>query len=282
MESDMEKNGTMRERLRHVIFDYDTLPSKAFDLILILCITLSVLTVMLDSVPSLHASAGGFFLALEWFFTVLFSVEYALRLYASPERRRYALSFFGVVDFLSVFPTWLSLFVPGAQYLLVIRFFRVLRIFRLLKLMQFVREANFVKQSVVASSRKILVFLFFVVVLTSIVGALMYLIEGESHGFRSIPESIYWAIVTVTTVGYGDISPETPLGRALAALLMITGYSVLAVPTGIVSAEMAAIDRASRRTKSCASCPELLHDGDARFCRRCGRPLLECVGEDGA
>ncbi|TCD48058.1 ion transporter [Chlorobium sp. N1] len=278
----MEKHGTLRDRLRHVIFDYDTFPAKAFDLALIAAISLSVLTVMLDSVPSLHRSAGGLFLALEWFFTVLFSAEYALRLYASPDRRRYALSFFGLVDFFSVFPTWLSLFVPGAQYLLVIRFFRVLRIFRLLKLMQFVREANFVRQSVVASSRKILVFLFFVVVLTSIVGALMYLIEGESHGFRSIPESIYWAIVTVTTVGYGDISPETPLGRALAALLMITGYSVIAVPTGIVSAEMAAIDRSAPRQTRCPSCPELFHEGDALFCRRCGRRLEEGAADGGA
>jgi voltage-gated potassium channel len=277
----MQQSVTPKEKLRHIIFDYDTVPAKAFDLLLIFAISCSVLVVMLDSVPSLHAAAGDIFLAFEWFFTILFSIEYGLRLYATEERRRYALSFFGIVDFLSIFPTWLSLFIPGTQYLLVIRFFRVLRIFRLLKLMQFVHEANFVRASIVASSRKILVFLFFVIVLTSIVGALMYLIEVEEHGFRSIPESIYWAIVTVTTVGYGDISPGTPLGRFLAALLMITGYSVIAVPTGIVSAEMSSMRSSCSHERLCRACPGLRHEPDAAFCRRCGIPLEDAPDSDG-
>lgn len=276
----MNGNTPFRERLRHIIFDYNTLPAKAFDLLLIAAITLSVLVVMLDSIGTLHAAHGQFFWRLEWFFTILFTLEYFLRLYAAPDTKRYAFGFFGVIDFLSVFPTWLSLFIPGAQFLLVIRFFRVLRIFRLLKLMHFVREGNYVWASIVASSRKIFIFLFFVLILVSIVGGVMYLIEGPTHGFGSIPESIYWAIVTVTTVGYGDIVPETVWGRLLAALLMITGYSVIAVPTGIVSAEMAAMNRMAGRRLHCPSCPNLEHEQDARYCRNCGHELKE-VGMQG-
>jgi len=271
----MDYKSSFRLKVRHIIFDYNTVPARMFDLALIAAIVLSVLVVMLDSVQSLRADYGGLFYTLEWFFTILFSIEYAMRLYAAESRVRYASSFFGIIDLLSILPTYFSLFLPGTQYLLVIRFFRVLRIFRLLKLMKFVREGEYVKEALLASSRKILFFLFFVLVTVSIIGALMYLIEGEAHGFHSIPEGVYWAIVTITTVGYGDIYPQTVVGRMLAAMLMIAGYSIIAVPTGIVSAEMASmntkIDEGLRGSESC--CSSIDHDSDARFCKECGRPL---------
>ncbi|ANT64042.1 MULTISPECIES: ion transporter [Prosthecochloris] len=271
----MEYGGSFRLKVRHIIFDYNTFPARLFDLVLIGAIVLSVLVVMLDSVQSLHADYGRLFYILEWFFTVLFSIEYVMRLYAAESRVRYARSIFGIIDLLAILPTYFSLFFPGTQYLLVIRFFRVLRIFRLMKLMRFVQEGEYVKEALIASSRKIIFFLFFVLVTVSIIGALMYLIEGEAHGFGSIPEGVYWAIVTITTVGYGDIYPQTVVGRMLAAMLMIAGYSIIAVPTGIVSAEMASmhtkIDKGVKGDEKCCSSVE--HDRDARFCKECGRPL---------
>ncbi len=271
----MKTHRTPKEKLQHIIFDYDTVPAKMFDLTLIVAIMLSVTVVMLDSVARIHSQYGGLLYALEWFFTLLFTMEYLLRLYASHSRIKYAVSFYGIIDLLAVLPTYFSLLFPGSQYLLVIRFFRVLRIFRLLKLAKFVKEGEFVKASVVASSRKIVFFLFFVLVTVSIIGALMYLIEGEAHGFHSIPEGVYWAIVTITTVGYGDIYPQTVLGRILAAMLMITGYSVIAVPTGIVTSEMATmsekIEADLKLARRCCASDD--HDEDAKFCKVCGRPL---------
>jgi voltage-gated potassium channel len=191
--------------------------------VLIAAIILSVTVVMLDSVATIHQAYEQALYGVEWFFTMLFTIEYLVRLYASKSRVRYIFSFYGIIDLLAIMPTWFSIFVPGTQYLLVIRFFRVLRIFRLLKLVKFVKEAEFVKASIIASGRKIVFFLFFVLVTVSIIGSLMYLIEGEENRFTSIPKGVYWAIVTITTVGYGDIYPQTVLGRTLAALLMITG-----------------------------------------------------------
>jgi len=269
----MTARRTFKELARHIIFDSSTIPSKLFDLGLIGAICVSVLVVMLDSVASLHRAYGRELYLLEWFFTLLFTLEYFLRFYAAKSRLHYAVSFFGLIDLLSILPTYFSILFPGAQYFLIVRFFRVLRIFRLLKLVTFVREADFVTASIRASGRKIMVFLFFVLVLVSIVGAIMYMIEGPENGFRSIPESIYWAIVTVTTVGYGDISPQTPAGRFLAALLMITGYSIIAVPTGIVSSEMSSMRGRSLRKSACPSCSDAESDIDARYCRFCGRWL---------
>jgi len=271
----MKKQGTLKETLQHIIFDYNTVPAKMFDLVLIAAIILSVTVVMFDSVGWIHEEYGGLLYGFEWFFTVLFTVEYVLRLYASAPRLKYATSFYGIIDFLAILPTYFSLFFPGSQYLLVIRFFRVLRIFRLLKLMKFVSEGEMVVASLKASFRKIFVFWFFIIVLVSIIGALMYMIEGEENGFHSIPEGVYWAIVTVTTVGFGDISPQTTVGRALASLLMITGYSVIAVPTGIVSVEMAVMNKKMdadllRQDRCCSS---VSHDEDAKYCKVCGRPL---------
>lgn len=272
----MTPSKTFKQKLAHIIFDYDTIPARMFDFFLIAAIILSVVVVMLDSVSAIHAVYGNFFYGLEWFFTVLFTLEYGMRLYVASNRVRYVTSFFGIIDLLSILPTYFSIFFPGTQYLLVIRFFRVLRIFRLLKLIKFVKEGEYVRNAVVASSRKILFFLFFVMVTVSIIGALMYLIEGEEHGFHSIPEGVYWAIVTITTVGYGDILPQTVPGRALAAMLMIIGYSVIAVPTGIVSAEMASmsekIDADLLRNNRCC-CKTVSHDDDAEFCKKCGKPL---------
>jgi len=271
----MTPKTSLRQRLHHIIFDYDTLPAKAFDLVLILAILLSVTVVMLDTVGGIHSIHGELLYGLEWFFTILFTIEYFIRLYASKSRIRYAVSFYGIIDLLAILPTYFSIFFPGTQYLLVIRFLRVLRIFRLLKLVKFVKEAEFVKASLIASSRKIVFFLFFVLVTVSVIGALMYLIEGEENGFTSIPKGVYWAIVTITTVGYGDIYPHTVLGRTLAALLMIIGYSIIAVPTGIVSAEMAAmhekLESELKMAESC--CQSIEHDPDARFCKVCGKPL---------
>ncbi|ACF11470.1 Ion transport protein [Chlorobaculum parvum NCIB 8327] len=271
----MTSRKNLRQKLHHIIFDYDTIPAKAFDLVLIVAILLSVTAVMLDTVSSIRIGYGELLYGLEWFFTILFTVEYLIRIYASDSRARYIFSFYGIIDLLAILPTYFSIFVPGTQYLLVIRFFRVLRIFRLLKLVKFVQEAEFVKASLIASSRKIVFFLFFVLVTVSIIGALMYLIEGEESGFTSIPKGVYWAIVTITTVGYGDIYPQTVLGRTLASLLMIVGYSIIAVPTGIVSAEMAAmhekIEAGNKKEVSC--CESTKHDKDACFCKICGRPL---------
>ncbi|MCW8795748.1 MAG: ion transporter [Chlorobium sp.] len=271
----MNQQNTFRKKLQHIIFDFNTIPAKMFDLVLIAAILLSVVVVMLDSVTRIHLDYGGVLYFLEWFFTLLFTLEYALRLYVAASKTKYAFSFFGIIDLLSILPTYFSILFPGTQYLLVIRFFRVLRIFRLLKLGKFVREGEFVKASLMASSRKIVIFLFFVLVTVSIIGALMYLIEGEENGFHSIPEGVYWAIVTITTVGYGDIYPQTIMGRMLAAVLMITGYSIIAVPTGIVSAEMAAMNEKIKSNlsgiKSC--CTSQDHDEDAHFCKVCGKPI---------
>lgn len=273
----MTPRRTFKETLAHIIFDYNTVPAKLFDLFLIGAIVLSVIIVMLDSVPGIHSVYGGIFYGLEWFFTILFTIEYGLRIYVASRKLRYMRSFFGIIDLLSILPTYFSLFFPGTQYLLVIRFFRVLRIFRLLKLVKFVKEGEYVRNALMASSRKILFFLFFVLVTVSIIGSLMYLIEGEAHGFHSIFEGVYWAIVTITTVGYGDIIPQTIPGKALAAFLMIIGYSVIAVPTGIVSAEMASMNeqlhREIARINTC--CNTIEHDHDARFCKECGEPLKD-------
>ncbi len=271
----MTSSKTFKERLAHIIFDYDTVPARLFDLTLIAAIIISVVVVMLDSVSGIHAQYGKLFYILEWCFTILFTIEYGMRLYVASNKPKYIRSFFGIIDLLSILPTYFSIFFPGTQYLLVIRFFRVLRIFRLLKLVKFVKEGEYVRSAMIASSRKILFFLFFVLVTVSIIGALMYLIEGEEHGFHSIPEGVYWAIVTITTVGYGDISPQTVPGRALAAMLMIIGYSIIAVPTGIVSAEMASMNEQIHadlsRIDTC--CKTLEHDDDAQFCKECGKKL---------
>ena len=234
----MNKHTGLREQLYVVIFESDTRAGRIFDLALICCILLSVMLVMLDSIPGVHDQWGAWLLGGELLITVLFSVEYGLRLYSARRPGRYAVSFFGVVDLLSIVPGYASLFFPGLHFLTTIRILRVLRIFRILKLVQFIGEGSNLWQALLRSRHKITVFLTTVLTVVIIVGSLMYLIEGVEAGFTSIPTSIYWAIVTMTTVGYGDIAPKTPLGQLVASCLMVIGYGIIAVPTGIVTTEL--------------------------------------------
>jgi voltage-gated potassium channel len=262
-----------RARLHEIIFEADTPAGKAFDLLLILSIVTSVLAAMLESVSPIRVRYGTFLYGLEWGFTILFTIEYVLRLACIGRPASYATSFFGVVDLLAVIPTYLDLLLPGSRFLLVIRILRLLRIFRVLKLVQYVGEANELLVALKSARRKITVFLFAVLSIAVIMGSSMYVIEGEEHGFTSIPRSVYWAIVTMTTVGYGDLSPATGVGQTLAVLLMILGYSIIVVPTGIVSAEMATSRRRPVSTQSCPRCSAEGHEPEAKFCMRCGAPL---------
>ena len=262
-----------RHALHEIIFEADTPAGKLFDVLLIVSILISVVLVMLDSVAGIRAAHGRLLYLGEWVLTLLFTAEYLLRLLCVGRPLAYARSFFGIVDLLAILPTYLSIFIPGTQYLLVIRLLRVLRIFRVLKLVPYVGEARLLMQALRASRRKITVFLFTVLILVVIFGALMYLIEDEASGFTSIPQSVYWAIVTLTTVGYGDISPKTGLGQLLAALIMVIGYGILAVPTGIVTVEMAQAFKRKLTTIACPECSAEEHDADARHCKYCGAPL---------
>ena len=263
-----------RARLHEIVFESETRAGRLFDLALIWLILLSVATVILESVRSVRVQYGDPLYTLEWVFTLLFTIEYVLRLLSVRRPLRYATSFFGIVDLLAIIPTYLSIFLPGSQYLLVIRILRLLRVFRLLKLSEYVTEADTLRRALHASRRKISVFLSVVVLLVVVIGALMYVVEGEAHGFTSIPVSIYWAIVTLTTVGYGDLSPRTPLGQILASIVMVIGYGIIAVPTGIVSVELAHAARQERMTNQlCPACGAEGHDPDAVYCKYCGASL---------
>jgi voltage-gated potassium channel len=262
-----------RKKLQEIIFEAETTAGKTFDVVLIISILLSVIAVMLDSMASVREIHGSKLYIIEWFFTLLFTVEYVLRLLSIGRPLKYAFSFFGVVDLLSIIPTYLSLFLPGTQYLLVIRVLRILRIFRILKLVQYLHESRRIMSALRASRKKITVFIFTVLTLTIIFGSLMYMIEGEQAGFTSIPKSIYWTIVTLTTVGYGDISPQTGLGQILASIVMIMGYGIIAVPTGIVTVEMSHAFQKKVTTEACPECSAEGHDADALFCKFCGAKL---------
>lgn len=262
-----------RRRLHTIIFEADTPGGKAFDILLLISILSSVIVVMLDSVSEVRIRYALQLIALEWFFTILFTIEYLLRLLCVRRPLAYASTFFGVVDLLAILPTYLSLFVPGAQYLLVVRVLRLLRIFRILKLVEYLREGRTLGRALLAARRKISVFLLTVVTVVVIVGALMYVVEGEARGFTSIPTSIYWAVVTLTTVGYGDIAPQTALGKTLAVLVMLLGYGVIAVPTGIVTLELSRSDVPEVSTQVCPVCGAEGHDVDALYCKRCGSAL---------
>ncbi len=260
-------------KLHELIYEADTPAGKAVDLTLLACIVVSVVAVILESVPAIGAAYSTPLHAVEWFFTVLFTVEYGLRLYCVGRPWRYALSFFGIVDLLAILPTYLSLFFAGTQSLIVIRALRLLRVFRVLKLVHFVGAERMLGAALKASVRKIVVFLGAVLTLVLIIGSVMYLVEGEEHGFTSIPVAIYWAIVTLTTVGYGDIAPETVLGRFLASLVMILGYGIIAVPTGIVTVELARGRFDTVSTQACPQCAAEGHDPDANYCKYCGARL---------
>ena len=262
----------VRKDLRRVIFGVEAGAPRAFDVALLVLIVASVIAVMLETVPWIREAYGGWLLVAEWIFTAIFTIEYVLRLWVVTRPLRYARSFFGIVDLLSILPTYVSLLLPGAQSLLVIRALRLLRVFRVLKLSRYLGEANVLVSAIRSSGYKVTVFLGTVLVLITIVATLMYLVEGPEHGFTSIPRSVYWSVVTMTTVGYGDIAPQTTLGQVLAAMVMLVGYSIIAVPTGIISAEMV---QSGRRAvgRACPVCARVGHDTDARYCRHCGAEL---------
>ncbi len=263
---------SLRELVRLIIFEADTPAGKAFDVLLIVSIATSVIAVCLDSVAYLHLRFQSTFRTIEWAFTILFTIEYLLRLWSVRSPTYYARSFYGIVDLAAILPTYLSLIYSGAEFLVVVRLLRVLRIFRILKLVQYLEGSRTIMRALRASRPKIVVFVSTVVVLVTIIGSLMYLIEGEVGGFTSIPKGIYWAIVTLTTVGYGDLAPHTPLGQFLASIVMILGYGIIAVPTGIVTAELTRQETATT-TRSCPNCSAEGHIDIAEHCYRCGHSL---------
>jgi voltage-gated potassium channel len=258
-----------RDKWNQVIFSSDTPAGRFFDVVLLTLILLSVLTVLLESVRSIREAHSLYFRTVEWAFTIIFTLEYAARLISARNAKQYAFSFFGIVDLLAIAPTYLSLLFGMTHSFTVVRSLRVLRVFRILKLTEYIGEADSLRIALQASARKIIVFLLAVFAVVIISGGLMYEIEGEANGFTSIPTAMYWAIVTVTTVGYGDISPNTVAGRVLASILMIVGYGIIAVPTGIVTFEFARVSAAEPRRR-CSACGLDSHDRDAIFCKRCG------------
>lgn len=262
-----------KERLHEVIFEADTAAGKTFDVALLVAIGVSVVVVVVESVPSIRGVHGPALRAAEWGFTILFTVEYVLRLMSVRRPLRYATSFFGVVDLLAVMPTYLSLFVDGAQALLVIRALRLLRIFRVFRATAFSGELTLLTHAIKASRAKIMVFLLTVLTIVLILGAAIYAIEGPENGFESIPTAIYWAVVTITTVGYGDIAPQTVAGRFIAALAMVLGYSLIIIPTGIFSIELARSVGKKTTTQNCPDCTREGHDSDAAYCKFCGGRL---------
>ncbi|MBU5615573.1 ion transporter [Psychrobacter sp. TAE2020] len=263
----------LRNRIHITIEGTDTHSGKFFDIVLLIAILASVSVVMLDSVLYMRLQFGTIFFYAEWFFTILFTIEYGLRLFSAPNRFRYMFSFFGVVDLLSVLPSYLSLLFVGVQYLLVIRILRILRVFRVLKLKAYMQQAGFLASALKTSQQKITVFFLSLVLLVTIFGSIIYVVEGPENGFTSIPVSIYWAVVTVTTTGYGDMSPKTPIGQAIASMVMITGYSIIAVPTGIFTAELARNMRPQLNPIACPNCGKFGHAINAEFCDRCGHAL---------
>lgn len=267
----------LKERIWQVIFRHDTPTSKLFDVILLILIGISVLVIMLDSVESIHIKHAKLFFVIEWAFTILFTIEFLVRLWVARRPLRYMRSFFGVVDLLSILPTYISLLFAGTQYLIVVRILRLLRMFRVLKMVRHVSEANVLVNALVASRSKIAVFIFAVLAITAVLGTLMYVVEGEFYGnpnFSSIPESIYWAIVTISTVGYGDVTPVSPLGKMITTVIILLGYGTLAVPTGIVSAELnLQIAKIRMDKRECNSCQAKGHDPKASHCKMCGEKL---------
>ena len=264
-----------RFALHEVIYESNTPAGKAFDVALLFAIFTSIIIVMLDSVQSLHKQYGGLFYTIEWIFSALFTLEYILRLISIRRPAKYVFSFLGIIDLIALIPTYLSIFFIGAQSLLVFRALRLLRVFRIFKLGHFLTEINFLTVAIKGSIRKISIFLMTVFMLAVILGSIMYLVEQRENGFSNIPESIYWAIVTITTVGYGDISPVTPIGKMLAALVMLIGYAIIAVPTGIITHDLAIAARKKKEVlESCPACSREGHDADAAFCKYCGSSLF--------
>ena len=268
------QKSSWRSRLHEVIFESNTSAGKAFDICLLISILSSIIIVMLDSVTSLRLQYGKLFLVLEWAFTILFTIEYFLRLISVKRPFLYVVSFLGLVDLLSIVPMYLSIFFAGAQSLLVLRALRLLRIFRIFKLTHFLSEMSFLGAALRSSAKKISIFMLVVLAIVVILGSIMYLVEPAENGFTNIPESIYWAIVTITTVGYGDIAPATPTGKFIASVIMLIGYGIIAVPTGIITTEIALMSRnQSKNHEACPGCGREGHDHNAVFCKFCGEKL---------
>lgn len=263
-----------KSRLHTIIFESHTRSGKMFDVVLLILILLSILVVLVDSMEEYHNRFGDVFYIIEWAFTILFTIEYIFRIISVRSPGKYAVSYLGIIDLLSIIPTYLSLFFVGAQSLLVLRVLRLLRIFRIFKLNHYLSEMNFLSVALKNSARKISIFMLCVLFLVLIFGSLMYLIEGGTNGFSSIPAGIYWAIVTITTVGYGDVAPVTVVGKMIAGGIMLLGYGIIAVPTGIVTTEMAMAAREKKMNReACPNCGKEGHDGDARYCKSCGTKL---------
>jgi voltage-gated potassium channel len=270
-----------REWLHEVIFEADTPAGKFFDVLLMILIVISILMVMLESIDSVQSKYGDALNIMEWILTILFTIEYLLRLYSVYHPWKYARSFFGVIDLLAILPSYISYIFGGSQALLIIRALRLMRIFRIFKLGHLLSESRYIVDALRASLSKITVFLFFITILVTILGAIMYLIEGGTNaGFSSIPKSIYWAIVTLTTVGYGDITPSTSIGQFLSAIVMILGYAIIAVPTGIVTGELIKGSGKQNNTQACRYCGQEGHDDDAVYCKYCGNPMNETLPLD--
>lgn len=271
----MKNNNNLRKKLHEIIFEADTLAGKTFDIILLIAILFSVVVVILNSEPSLNNKYGTWFYYSEWVLTILFTIEYFLRIYTVDKPFRYMFSFFGIIDLIAIIPTYLTLFLTGTHILVIIRVLRMLRVFRVLKLARYVKAADTLTNALKNSRAKIIVFLEAVIAIVIIVGSLMYIVEGPENGFTSILVSIYWAIVTITTVGYGDIAPQTVFGQTIAASLMIVGYAIIAVPTGIITAEVnSANKKAHSNTQVCQNCLFEQHDDDALYCKKCGAKLV--------
>ena len=274
----MEKNNknSLKHYLHVIILEADTPYGKAFDIMLLLAILASVLVVMLDSVASISEKFSNLFFYLEWMFTIFFTIEYMLRIYITKKAlKNYVLSFYGIIDLLAILPTYLSLIVSGTHFMMVIRIFRLIRVFRILKLGRYVGATQVLKESFMNSRHKIAVFLEVIITIVVLMGSIMYLIEGPENGFSSIPRGIYWAIVTLTTVGYGDIAPSTVAGQFIASAIMIMGYAIIAVPTGIVSSELSKNKKVKLNTQICENCNFDEHDDDAKFCKKCGSSLTD-------
>ncbi|KHD26526.1 ion transporter [Vibrio caribbeanicus] len=266
---------SLRHHLYIIIFGSHTKAGRAFDLALIVAIVSSLIVLLLESIPSIRSVWGAQLKYLEYTFTALFTIEYILRLYCSPKPSAYAKSFYGVVDLLAILPTYLAFFFPSAAFMGVIRALRIMRIFRVLKLVRYLQDSNLLLRSLLMARRKIFIFFSTVAILVTIFGALIYVIEGPKNGFTSIPQSIYWAIVTITTVGYGDLIPQTALGKAIASVTMLLGYSILAVPTGIITAELNQEMNSHKSLVKCPNCSQSGHESDALYCKHCGSELAD-------
>jgi len=267
---------SLRGQLFIIIFGANTRKGRIFDVFLLWFILISILIVCLESVPEIRNNYESAFFYLETFFTIVFTIEYFLRIYSHPQPLKYLLSFYGIIDLLSIIPFYLTYFMPSGHYLITIRILRLLRVFRILKLSSFVHHAQVLKSALAASLQKITVFMLFIVALVLIIGTIMYVVEGEENGFTSIPKSIYWAIVTITTVGYGDLTPQTPLGQVISSVVMIMGYAIIAVPTGIVTVEMSRTQSLPQKSDltECLSCGKKIAQ-NANFCSNCGHSLKE-------